>query len=64
MTRHIVGLLILSLGLVAGACSDASAPSGVNDNQPAFKRATNDTTVTGTGGKPGGGPGGSAGGFK
>jgi hypothetical protein len=63
MARHIVGLLILSLGLLAGACSDQSAlgPSG---DHPSFKPASTspDTGATGTGGK--GGPGGSAGGFK
>ena len=66
MSRHIVGLLILSLGLLAGACSDQSAlgPSSNQGDHPAFKPAATSlvTGATGTGGK--GGPGGSAGGFK
>jgi hypothetical protein len=66
MSRHIVGLLILSLGLLAGACSDQSAlgPSSDQGDRPAFKPAATspDTGATGTAGK--GGPGGSAGGFK
>jgi len=63
MARHVVALVILSLGLLAGACSDQSAlgPSG---DRPALKAGTTspDTGATGTGKK--GGPGGSAGGFK
>jgi hypothetical protein len=67
MSRHIVGLLILSLGLLAGACSDQSAlgPSSSDQgDRPAFRPAATspDTGATGTGAK--GGPGGSAGGFK
>lgn len=64
MARHIVGLLILSLGLLAGACSDQSAlgPSSDRGDRPAFKPASTDTGATTTGKK--GGPGGSAGGFK
>jgi hypothetical protein len=65
MSRHLVGLLILSLGLLAGACSDQSAlgPSSDQRNRPAFKPAATspDSGATGTGK---GGPGGSAGGFK
>jgi len=64
MARHIVGLLILSLGLLAGACSDQSAlgPSG---DHPSLKPTSTspDSGATGSG-KKGGGPGGSAGGFK
>ena len=65
MSRHIVALLILSLGLLAGACSDRSAlgPSSDQVDHPAFRAAPTspDTGATGTGK---GGPGGSAGGFK
>lgn len=67
MARHIVGLLILSLGLLASACSDQAGlgpSSGVTDGRPSFKPISTDTSATGTGGKKGGGPGGSAGGFK
>jgi hypothetical protein len=66
MARHILGLLVISLGLLAGACSDQSGvgPSGVSDVRPSFKPTSPDTSATGSGGKKGGGPGGSAGGFK
>ena len=66
MTRHIISLLILSLGLLASACSDQSSlgPTSGKDERPAFKASRSDTTVSGSGGSKKGGPGGSAGALK
>jgi hypothetical protein len=63
MARSIISLLILSLGLLASACSDQGslAPSAGNDQQPAFRAGSSDTTLTPSKKH---GPGGSAGGLK
>ena len=65
MRRHLVGMLVVALGLLAAACAgqEALGPAASGSDRPAFRSTPTDTSTTPTGTKKGG-PGGSAGGFK
>jgi hypothetical protein len=67
MSRRIIGMLAVGLGLLAAGCADQATlgPSAATDGQPSLSRTAPDTTIsTSPQGKKGGGPGGSAGGLK
>ena len=65
MSRRIIGMLAVGLGLLAAGCADQTTlgPSAGNDGNPSLSKTAPDTTIHSSGTKKGG-PGGSAGGLK